>query len=254
MPTLSVFAFERQYQQLAGPFYQMHRAIDQPLSGTEWEAIWSLSPPVQAIVAYCRPDNEVCQSLSAVINDPAVLSFIDGNFASVQMDPHFRQPVRMGPIRASYKTWGDILAMPQTNVDPNLHQAWELINTFSIYFHVNSDWWLTALHGTIIIYAFYFLDADGHPQVRIDGFSDPVWDDDFRADFGAAAKLSAGLTQELVNDTQVLQSFLEGSLRSFAGDGVYSDLYTLPGTGDKVSAPIHDDADINVALCLIPQG
>ncbi len=253
MSTISVFAFERQFQQLAGPFHQIHMQSDCRSRQLAWEAMWSL-PAVQAIVAYVRPDGEISQSLSAIVNQQAVLDFVDNQFATAPANPNVQRPVRRGPIRTSYKTWGDALATPQTTVtDPNAHQAWELINTIAIDFHCNTNWFISALNGTITIYVFYFLDAGGHPQVRIEGFSDPVWDEQpWRPDFGAAGQVSAAIARGLVNNQPFLQFMLNNALRSFSGGRVFSDLYVLPGTGVTVGAPLDDNADNNVALCLVP--
>jgi hypothetical protein len=254
MSTISVFAFERQFLQLAGPFHQIHMQSDCRSRQLAWEAMWSL-PAVHAIVAYVRPDGEISQNLSAVVNDPAVLNFVDNQFATAPKNAYVLPPVRKGPIRTSYKTWGDALAIPETKMnDPNAHQNWELINTISIDFHCNTYWLLSALNGTITIYVFYFLDATGHPQVRIEGFSDPVWDEQpWRPDYGAAGQVSAALVQGLVNDQPFLQFMLDNALRNFSGSGAFSDLYVLPGTGVTAGAPLDDDADNNVALCLVPK-
>ena len=253
MSTVSVFAFERQFQQLAGPFHQIHMPANSQSRKLAWEAMWSL-PAVQAVVAYMRPDGEISQSLSMVVNDQAVLDFVDNQFAAAPKNPNVRPPVRRGPIRTSYKTWGDALATPQTTVtNSNAHQAWELINTINIDFHCNTDWFMSALNGTISIYVFYFLDSSGHPQVRIEGFSDPVWDEQpWRPDFGAAGQVSIAIAKGLVSNQPFLQFMLEKALRGFSGSGAFSDLYVLPGTGVTVGAPLNDDADKNVALCLVP--
>jgi len=79
--TISVFAFERQFQQLAGPFHQTHIKADSQSRQLVWEAMWSL-PAVHAIVAYVRADSEISQSLSAVVNDQAVLDIVDNQFAT----------------------------------------------------------------------------------------------------------------------------------------------------------------------------
>ena len=254
MSTLSAFAFERQAMQMAGPFHQMHKRINGQSSRLDWEAMWSL-PAVQAIVVYSRPDTEIAQNLSAVMNAPAILGFIDGQFAAADTGQFVRKPVRQGPVRTSYKTWGAVLATPQTKVTyPNVHQSWELITTISIDFHCNTDWWMSALDGTITLYVFYWLDVNGHPDVRIEGFSDPVWDEQpWRPDGGAAGQLSAKLATALVNDQPFLQDALNQALHTFAGPGAFNDLYVLPGTGATVGAPMNDDADNNVALCLVPK-
>jgi hypothetical protein len=250
---MSVFAFERQFQQLAGPFHQMHMQVDCESRQLAWEAMWSL-PAIQAIVAYVRPNGEISQSLSAVVNQKTVLDFVDNQFANAPKNPYVDPPTRKGPIRTSYKTWGDALATPQTTVtDPNAHQAWELINTISIDFHCNTSWFLSALNGTITIYVFYFLDAAGRPQVRVEGFSDPVWDEQpWRPDGGAAGQVSSSIAMGLVNDQPFLQFMLASALQTLSGNGTFSDLYILPGTGVTVGAPFDDNADNNVALCLVP--
>src|SRR5437879_11620827 len=210
MPSISVFGFERDYMQLAGPFYQMHMRIDGQPQNLVWESMWSLSPTVKAIVAYERPDTEICQNLSDVVNSPAVLSFVDSQFANAPYDPHVRPPVRKGPIRTSYKTWGDILAAPQVHVnDANAHQSWELINTISLDFHCNTDWYLSALDGTISLYAFYFLAGAGKPQVRIEVFFSPCWDEDWRPDWGAAGPVRETMAGRLGGDEPALQTLLQ---------------------------------------------
>jgi len=73
------------------------------------------------------------------------------------------------------------------------------------------------------------------------------------ADFGAAGQVSNQMADALDHVQRVIQVFLESALRSFAGDKAYSEVYTLPGTGATVGVPFADDADQNVALCLVPQ-
>ncbi|WP_157659911.1 hypothetical protein [Burkholderia ubonensis] len=250
MPTMSVFSFERQAMQMAGPFRQMHTEVDGYFT---WEAMWSV-PEAHAIVAYIRPDSEIAMNLSAVMNDPAVVAYVDNQLASAPANPQVRPPVRRGAIRTSYKTWGEAIAAPETHVtDQNDHDSSELINTINIDFHCNTDWYMSALDGTITIYVYFYLDEQGKVHSRIEGWSDPVWDEQpWRPDFGAAGAVSKAIATDLAQDQPILQSFLDNALSTFAGDGSYSNLYTLPGTGATVGVTLNDDADMNVALCLVP--
>src|SRR5260370_33536796 len=85
-------------------------------------------------------EGKISQSLGMVVNDQAVLDFVDNQFAAAPKNPNVRPPVRRGPIRTSYNTWGDALATPQTTVtNANAHEAWELIDTITIEFHCKPD-------------------------------------------------------------------------------------------------------------------
>lgn len=249
MPTLSLFAFERQSFQQAGPFHQAHGQMNGG-QGLFWEGMWDVAQ-AHAVFAYVRADTEIAQSLSAVVNNQSVLDFVDGKFKGASPNQVVRDPERKGPIRTSYMTWGDV---DKTHVaDPGAHQDWELITTISIDFHCNTDWYLPAMNGTIVIYVYYFLDADGKAQVRIEGWSDPVWDETPLPDYGLAGKVSDAMAKTLAENQPLIQSLLENALRSFAGDRAYSEIYILPGTGATVGVPFADNADQNVSLCLVPR-
>jgi hypothetical protein len=250
MSTLSVFAFERKSFQQAGPFAQIHSKMNGG-PGLFWEGMWDIAP-AHAVFAYVRTDTEIAQSLSEVVNAEAVLDFVDGEFKKAKDNPNVDAPVRKGPIRTSYKTWGDV---DKTYVaDPGAHQDSELINTISIDFHCNTSAIMTALDGMIVLYVYYYLDGDGKAQLRIEGWSTPVWDEQpGRPDFGAAGQVSQQMADTLGRVQPLIQAFLESALRSFAEDRAYNEVYTLPGTGATVGAPFADDADQNVALCLVPR-
>ncbi len=111
---------------------------------------------------------------------------------------------------------------------------------------------MSALDGMIVLYVYYYLDGNGKAQVRIEGWSTPVWDDSGLADFGAAGQVSQKMSKQLGDIEPLIQAYLNSALRSFAGNTAYSELYTLPGTGATDGAPAADDADQNVALCLVP--
>ncbi len=250
MSTLSVYAFERKSFQQAGPFRQIHGKTNGG-PGLYWEGMWDI-PPAHAVFAYVRADTEIAESLSEVVNTDSVLKFVEQQFEDAPKNPHVDHPVRKGPIRTSYQAWGDV---DKTHVaDPGAHQDSELIDTINIDFHCNTSPGMTALDGTIILYVYYYLDGDGKAQVRIEGWSTPVWDETpLLADFGAAGKVSDQMAKTLGDVQPLIQVFLESALRSFAGDKAYGEVYTLPGTGATVGAPFADDADQNVALCLVPR-
>ena len=247
MSTMSVFAFERQAMQQAGPFRQMHVKTNGQFN---YAVMWNVSS-VHAIAAYSRPDTEIALNLSEVVNNPAVTTLVDNQFANAPHHDHVQNPVRTGPLRTSYKTWSDALAEPSMHV-LNSHGASELIDTISIDFHCNTDAVLSALNGTITFYVWFSLD--GHkPTCRVDGWSVPVWDEEpLRPDWGAAGQVSKGISDMLSGAANAFQAYLTIKLNDFAGDRAYSDIYTLPGTGITVGAPSSDDADKNVALCLVP--
>ncbi|WP_239342288.1 hypothetical protein [Frankia sp. CiP3] len=252
MPTMSVFAFERQSFQSSGPFHQMHRLID---SGFTWEASWDL-PAVHAIVAYVRPDTEVCQSLSDIVNYPAVIKFVRDTFSRVDTaGKPVRNPELRGPIRTSYQVWKDIAATPGAKIDqPGAHQDSDLVNTISFDFHCNTDAVFTALSGTATIYVFYSLDGSGNPQVRIEGFSTRVWDDEpARPDAGLPGIVGEVVAATLMENRPFIQAMLDRALQRLAAGRTFSDLYFLPGTGVKINAPVDDNADDHVALCLVPR-
>jgi hypothetical protein len=249
MSTLSVFAFERKSFQEAGPFRQSHAKLNGG-PGLFWEGMWEI-PATHAVFAYVRSATEIAQSLSGALNTDSVLKFVDGEFKKVPDDSNVHPPVRTGPIRTSYATWGDV---DKTHVaDPSAHQDSELITTISIDFHCNTSPIMTALDGTIVLYVNYYLDGNGKAQVRLEGWSTPVWDEEsWRPDFGAAGQVSQKMSERLEGIKPIIQAYLDSALRSFAGDTAYSELYTLPGTGITDGAPFADDADQNVALCLVP--
>src|SRR5215472_14740611 len=137
MATISLFAFERESFQQAGPFHQIHQVVDaqEPIRKLLWDGMWGL-PDTHAIFAYLRAENEIAQSLSDVVNSQAVLKFIDDQFKAAPENPIVHPPYRLGPVRSSYLPWGKA---DKTNVkDPDAHHDGELITTINIDFKANT--------------------------------------------------------------------------------------------------------------------
>jgi hypothetical protein len=235
MPTLSLYAFDRDGAEQAGPFWQSH--ISYADGGWAWDSISNLGS-THSVLAWDRPGGEMVLDLSAAANNPLALSTIDGLLTSPAS--------RSGPVRTSYVTWSNV---PGVVHDPNptLHQPWELLITMMIDFHVHTPWFCTDADGTITFYIYPFLDGGGNLRATVDGMA---------FHFGGGFPVCSGDIHDALQNSGgaaigALQNLLNTALPLFAGGHTFWMLYILPGHGDN-SGFSSDDADNNAALAVLP--
>ncbi|MCC6557077.1 MAG: hypothetical protein IT372_29345 [Polyangiaceae bacterium] len=234
MPTLSLYTFDRNAPDQAGPFYQNH--VTHGAGLWAWSTIYN-TPSVSSGLVWERQDNEEVIDLSAQANSPLVLSQIDALFTG--------DISRRGPVQTSYITWANV---PFRGSNPGLHRDWELLATLKINFHVSTPWYCSDADGTITYYVFFFIDTAGVLRGRVEGWS-------YRFSGGwpfCAGAIRSGLDSAVPGGVPRLQGLLDLALATFSRERRFSMLYYLPGHGTR-SGFSRDNADINVSLAVLPR-
>lgn len=236
MPTLSLYAFERNSPSDAGRFWQNH--IGHPAGSWAWALIFSL-PGVRSTLCWERQDNEDVLDLSNAANNPLALAVIDGLLTGGAS--------RRGAVRTSYVTWANVHPAVRAS-NPTRHQPWELLGTLNIDFHISTPWYCSDVDGTITYYIFFFIDRGGQLRGNVDGWS-------FRYDGGGpfcTGEVSSRLRSAVSGGVATVQNQINLGISLFAGRRLFSMLYFLPGHGNR-SGFSAENADNNVALAVLPR-
>ena len=236
MPTLSLYTFERSSPSDAGRFWQNH--VGHGAGLWAWATIFNL-PAVHSALCWERQDNEDVLDLSNAANNPLALAVIDGLLTGGAS--------RRGPVRTSYITWANVPAGVRGG-NPNRHQAWELLGTLNIDFHISTPWYCSDVDGTITYYIFFFLDGGGQLRANVDGWS-------YHYSGGGpfcTGEVSSRLTSAVSAGMATVQNQINLGISLFARGRSFSMLYFLPGHGNR-SGFSSDNAYNNVSLAVLPR-
>lgn len=231
MPTLSLYEFEKDDASKAGWFRATHASLEGPvqihLAGVQ---------EVRSVLVRVRPDDEKVLDLFAFFNDLTMLKRVD---RLLGRDVH-----RLGPMRVSYVTWG---GAQLRDADPGRHEDWELLVAVNIDFHVSLPWCADA-GGTLVYYVSFSLDEAGSLRGEVDGGS-------FLLTGGypaCSASVVEKLDEKLPRGFSSLQGFIGAGLQRFTQGRRFSDLYLLPGRGERKGRRRWGNADSQVSLALLP--
>ena len=228
---MSLYEFEHDQPEKAGWFRASHVSLAAA-------ATLQLSELEQArsLLVRVRPDDEQILDLSALFNEEALISRLDRVLG--------RDVRRLGlPLRASYLPWG---RAELREAEPERHQDWELLVTVNIDFHLCLDF-RTDAGGTVVYYVFFYLDEAGALHGEVEGGSF-AFTGGYPFDTG---EIFRGFEKSLPRGFDPLQEFLDERLAAFAGR-TFSQIYLLPGRGEKRGRRKWGSADKQVCLGLLP--
>jgi hypothetical protein len=114
-------------------------------------------------------------------------------------------------------------------------------------FHIGTPWYCSDANGDIDYYLFLYLDGNGHLQGYVDGWS-------YHYSGGGpfcTGSINSALNNAIPNGTGPLQTVLDNALSLFSSS-VFSMLYYLPGSGTKNPGDNSENADVDVAIAVLP--
>jgi hypothetical protein len=228
---VSLYEFEHDQPEKAGWFRASHVSLGAgaTLHLPELEQARSLLLRV-------RPDDEELLDLSAVFNEEALVARLDRILGE--------DVRRLGlPLRASYVTWA---RAELRDAEPERHQDWEVLVTVNLDFHLCLDW-RTDAGGTVVYYVFFYLDEQGVLHGEVEGGSF-AFTGGYPFDTG---EIFRGLEKSLPRGFAPLQAFLDEKIAGFAAERRYSEIYLLPGRGEKRGRRRWGSADKQVCLGLL---
>ena len=231
MSVVSLYEFEHDQPEKAGWFRASHVLLG---AGT------TLHLPdleqARSLLLRVRPDDEELLDLSAVFNEEALLTRLDRVLG--------KDVRRLGlPLRASYVTWA---RAELRDAEPERHQDWELLVTVNLDFHLCLDW-RTDAGGTVVYYVFFYLDEEGALHGEVEGGSF-AFTGGYPFDTG---EIFRGLEKGLPRGFAPLQAFLDEKIAVFGPERRFSQIYLLPGRGEKRGRRRWGSADKQVCLGLL---
>jgi hypothetical protein len=227
---LSLYEFEREAPDRAGPFRETHLSFEGPAA---------LSLPTgepQSLLVRVRADAEEVLDLFDLFNAGA---------ARADLHALLTPPLHvLGPIRVSYVAWERAMVQP---LAPARHPPAELLATVNVEFHAALPAALDV-DGTLVYYAGFWIGATGTLRGAVEGAAYH-----FRGGLAAGAPtLVPALDRALGRGIPVLQKLLDAGLRGFARERRFGSLALLPGRGGRRGHRRWGNADRQVVLAAVP--
>jgi hypothetical protein len=228
MPTLSQYWFENGF--FTGPFNVYN--VSYPDGGWAWISGGSSA----ATLVRNRPDNEITVDVAARLSTPAILADIDGLLTGGAS--------RTSGIMAQGVFWPNV---PYYSQNPGGHNNSDMLVRAYFNFHINTPWYCSDADGNISYYIFLYLDGQSHLQGYVDGWS---------YNYGGGGPFCTGAINSALNSAvpsgmSPLQTFLDNDL-ALLSRSTFSTLYYLPGSGTKSPGDTSENADLDVAIAVLP--
>src|SRR6185503_7943519 len=151
MPVLSLYEFERERPERAGPFRETHHSFEGPA------AISVPTGEPLSVLVRVREDGEEVLDLFELFNAPPARGRVQELLAP---------PLHViGPLRVSYSAWEEALVQP---LAPARHAPAELLATVNAEFHAALPASLDV-DGTIVYYASFWIDRAGALRGAMEG-------------------------------------------------------------------------------------
>jgi hypothetical protein len=227
MPTLTQYWFHDRF--FGGPF----DGWNQPYGGWAWI---SNSGGSAATLAWNRQDDERVIDLGPQLNSPGVLSQVDQVLGS--------RASRTSGIMVQGVFWPNV---PYHDQDPGRHNDGDMLARVYFNFHIGTPWYCSDADGNISYYLVLYLDGGGHIQGYVDGWS---YDYSGGGPF-CTGSINDALNSAVPNGMATLQTLLNGYLALLSGS-TFSMLYYLPGSGTKAAGPFSENADLDLAVAVLP--
>ncbi len=227
MPTLSQYWFR------SGFWSGVFDAWNQPYAGWAWISNTSGSA---ATLLWNRQDNEQVFDVRAAVDTPGNRTIVDrllGSGAS-----------RTSGLLAKGVFWPSV---PYYSQNPGRHNPWDMLIRLYFTFHISTPWYCTDADGDISYYIFVALDGTSHVQGFVDGWSYHYSGGGPFCTGAINARLNSAVPAGMVR----VQAILDADL-ALAKLVTFSKLYFLPGTGTKTPGGFTENADLDVAIALLP--
>jgi hypothetical protein len=229
MSTLSQYWFQNGF--FSGPFV----GWNQPYGDGGWAWIFNHGSSAATLV-WNRPDDETAIDVAAQLNSPFILSQIDTLLGD--------QANRTSGILAQGVFWPNV---PYYSQDPSRHSDEDMLVRVYFDFHISTPWYCSDANGDISYYLFLYIDDSNHLQGYVDGWS---------YDYSGGGPFCTGginnaLNSAVPNGIATVQGILNEAL-ALLSSSTFSKLYYLPGSGTKVPGSFNENADIDVAVAVLP--
>ena len=229
MATLSQYWFRDGF--FTGPF----DVFNQTYADGGWAWI-SNGASSAATLVWNRPDSERTLDVAAQLGTPAILAVIDGLLSSGAS--------RTSGIMAQGVFWPNVSYYSK---DPSAHNDSDMLIRVYFNFHISTPWYCSDADGNISYYLFLYLDGGGHLQGYVDGWS-------YNYSGGGpfcTGSINDALNNAVPNGVGPLQTVLDNDL-ALLSDATFSKLYYLPGSGTKTPGDTSENADLDVAIAVLP--
>jgi hypothetical protein len=229
MATLSQYWFQNGF--FTGPF----DVFNQPYPDGGWAWI-SNGGGSAATLVWNRPDSEQIIDVAPQLNTPGILAQLDGLLSGGAN--------RTSGIMAQGVFWPNV---PYYGNNPSAHNDSDMLIRIYFDFHISTPWYCSDADGNISYYIFLYLDGSGHLQGYVDGWS-------YNYDGGGpfcTGSINDALNNAVPNGINIVQGILNNALSLLSGS-TFSMLYYLPGDGTKTPGNTSENADLDVAIAVLP--
>ena len=228
MPTLAQFWFHDRF--FGGNF----DVFNEPYPDGGWA--WITGGGAQSTLDWNRPDNETVIDFAQVLSNPAVTGAIDGMLSS--------DVSRTSGVMAQGVFWKDV---PYHDSDPGRHNDWDMLVRVYFDMHIHTPWYCSDADCNISFYLMFWLDGAGDLHGFVDGWS---------YDYSGGGPFCTGGIDDALNNAipagiPTVQNLVNEAV-ALLGEGTFSSLHYLPGSGRKDQGDFNENADTDVALVLIP--
>lgn len=229
MPVLSRYWFHNGF--FSGPFDVFNEPY--PDGGWAWISNGSSSA---ATLAWNRADGEQAVDLAAQLNTGDVLAIVDKALGG--------QASRTSGIMVQGVFWPSV---PYYGSDPGRHPASMMLARVYLDFHVSTPWYCSDADGNIDYYLVLYLDAAGHAQGYVDGWS---------YSYNGGGPFCTGSINDALNSAvpgaiSQVQKVLDDKLALLAAF-TFSTMYYLPGSGTASQGDHAENADTDLAVAVLP--
>jgi hypothetical protein len=229
MATLSQYWFQNGF--FGGPF----DVFNQPYPDGGWAWI-SNGGSSAATLVWNRPDSEQTIDVAPQLNTPSILAQLDGLLSGGAS--------RTSGIMAQGVFWPNV---PYYGNNPGAHNNSDMLIRIYFNFHISTPWYCSDADGNISYYIFLYLDGSGHLQGYVDGWS-------YNYSGGGpfcTGSINDALNNAVPNGMGTVQTILNNALALLSGS-TFSMLYYLPGSGTKTPGNTSENADLDVAIAVLP--
>jgi hypothetical protein len=230
VPILSLYEFEREAPDRAGPFRETHLSFEGP-------AVLELGTgEPQSLLLRVREASEEVLDLFDLFNTPEAKAELEALVA-----PRLHV---LGPVRVSYVSWERARLQP---LAPGRHADAELLATLNAEFHAVMPASLDV-DGTLTYYLGFWIEEGGALHAGVEGGTFH-----FRGGLAAGApSLAAVLNRAMRRGLAPVQRRLETAVRAFAGGRAFRRVDLLPGRGGRSGRRRWGNADRQVVLAAVP--
>jgi hypothetical protein len=230
MPVLSLYEFEREAPDRAGPFRETHLSFEGP-------AVLELGTgEPQSLLVRVREAGEEVLDLFELFNTAAARAELEALVA-----PRLHV---LGPIRVSYVSWERARLQP---LAPLRRAEGELLATLNAEFHAALPAALDV-DGTLTYYFGFWIEKGGALRGAVDGATFH-----FRGGLAASGpSLARVLQRAMRTGVAPVRRRLEEALRAFARGRAFRRVDLLPGRGGRSGRRRWGNADRQVVLAAVP--